>query len=179
MSDILTPEKLENASKDCDSWDLFFHGSELEDVVTRLGKVFPTLSKILRLFFDAGLFRPFQTEAQLLAYVPVTAPSAAYAFDTKKLYLWNGTNWIDEGLSPLDISRNYTDGLVIPTFDTSDSPFESLQPYVDSTLKVAGDIHAAGGGSTAVANYTYVLNKEVSGAKIRAICIQSPLIGSK
>lgn len=108
MSDILTPEKLENASKDCDSWDLFFHGSEIEDVVTRLGKVFPTLSKVLRLFFDVGLFRPFQTEAQLLAYVPVANPSAAYAFDTKKLYLWNGTNWTDEGLSPLDQAKAFS-----------------------------------------------------------------------
>lgn len=120
MADYLTPEKLENASKDCDSWDLFFHGSELEDVVTRLGKIFPTLSKILRLFFDTGLFRPFQTEAELLAYVPVTNPSSAYAFDTKKLYLWNGTSWIDEGLSPLDLAKKYSDNLVniiIQAFD--------------------------------------------------------------
>ncbi|WP_227504066.1 sialate O-acetylesterase [Acinetobacter baumannii] len=109
MADYLTPAKLENASLDCDSWDKFFHGTEFEDVVTRLGKVFPTLPKVLKLFFDNGLFRPFQTEAQLLAYVPETNPSAAYAFDTKKLYSWDGSVWNDEGLSPLDLSKSYTD----------------------------------------------------------------------
>ncbi|MFX5238386.1 sialidase family protein [Acinetobacter baumannii] len=114
MADYLTPEKLENASKDCDSWDKFFHGSELEDVVTRLGKIFPTLPKVLRMFFDAGLFRSFKTEAELIAYVPGTTPSSAYAFDSKKLYLWNGTQWVDEGKSPLDLANQYTDKLVGP-----------------------------------------------------------------
>ncbi|WP_047473154.1 SGNH/GDSL hydrolase family protein [Acinetobacter sp. ZOR0008] len=109
MADFVTGEQLENAGKNCESFDKFFHGTDAEDVITYLGKVFPTLSKILRLFFDAGLFRPFQTEAQLLAYVPVTNPSAAYAFDTKKLYLWNGNQWIDEGLSPLDLAKAYAD----------------------------------------------------------------------
>lgn len=123
MADYLTPEKLENASKDCDSWDLFFHGTELEDVVTRLGKIFPTLSKILKLFFDNGLFRPFQTEAQLLSYVPAINPSAAYAFDTKKLYLWDGTSWTDEGTSPLDLAKKYTDSIIT---DSENNDFFTL-----------------------------------------------------
>ncbi|MFI7824155.1 hypothetical protein ACFMJK_12635, partial [Acinetobacter baumannii] len=124
MADYLTPAKLENASLDCDSWDKFFHGTEFEDVVTRLGKVFPTLPKVLKLFFDNGLFRPFQTEAQLLAYVPETNPSAAYAFDTKKLYSWDGSVWNDEGLSPLDLSKSYTDEQFI--LAVQKSVFETL-----------------------------------------------------
>jgi len=102
MADFVTADQLINASKNCDSFDLFFHGSDAEDVITYLGKVFPTLSKILKVFFDTGLFRPFQTEAQLLAYVPATNQSAAYAFDTKKIYLWNGTTWLNEGSSQFD-----------------------------------------------------------------------------
>jgi len=112
MADFVTGEQLENAGKNCESFDKFFHGTDAEDVITYLGKVFPTLSKILRQFFDAGLFRPFQTEAQLLAYVPTTNISAAYAFDTKKLYLWNGTSWINEGLSQYEQSKLYTDDLL-------------------------------------------------------------------
>ena len=51
----------------------------------------------------------FKTEAEILAFVPSsTDPKQAYAFDTKKNYLWNGTSWLDEGLSELDLARNYT-----------------------------------------------------------------------
>ncbi|EPQ6632187.1 sialate O-acetylesterase, partial [Acinetobacter baumannii] len=124
MADYLTPAKLENASLDCDSWDKFFHGTEFEDVVTRLGKIFPTLPKVLKLFFDNGLFRTFKTEVELLTYVPATTPSTAYAFDTKKLYSWDGSVWNDEGLSPLDLSKSYTDEQFI--LAVQKSVFETL-----------------------------------------------------
>lgn len=168
MADFVTGEQLENASKNCDSFDLFFHGSDTEDVITYLGKVFPTLSKVLRLFFDVGLFRPFQTEAQLLAYVPVTSPSAAYAFDTKKLYLWNGTSWIDEGLSPLDISKTYTG-----------EQFEALAKIVTSGnlsgLSI-GSLDETGATLNNVPAGTYVLNQSVSaGTVIRKISLNSKL----
>ncbi|EPK6640777.1 sialate O-acetylesterase [Acinetobacter baumannii] len=124
MADYLTPAKLENASLDCDSWDKFFHGTEFEDVVTRLGKIFPILPKVLKLFFDNGLFRTFKTEVELLTYVPATTPSTAYAFDTKKLYSWDGSVWNDEGLSPLDLSKSYTDEQFI--LAVQKSVFETL-----------------------------------------------------
>ncbi|WP_228138191.1 SGNH/GDSL hydrolase family protein [Acinetobacter pittii] len=41
--------------------------------------------------------------------MPDTIPSVGYAFDTKKLYFWNGTQWLDEGLSPLDQAKAYAD----------------------------------------------------------------------
>ncbi|EPP8578053.1 hypothetical protein RG181_003806, partial [Acinetobacter baumannii] len=50
---------------------------------------------------NAGI-KYFQTEAALLATTPgTTDPKQAYAFDTKKNYLWNGSAWSDEGKSPL------------------------------------------------------------------------------
>ncbi|MFV5349049.1 SGNH/GDSL hydrolase family protein [Acinetobacter baumannii] len=62
---------------------------------------------------NAGI-KYFQTEAALLATTPgTTDPKQAYAFDTKKLYLWNGTSWIDEGLSQLDQSKTYTDAKIL------------------------------------------------------------------
>ncbi|MCE6238329.1 hypothetical protein KSA41_04420 [Acinetobacter pittii] len=61
----------------------------------------------------------FSTEAELLAYVPgTTDPKQAYAFDTKKNYLWqlkSGSTteyeWKDEGLSQLDLAKQYSDDL--------------------------------------------------------------------
>ncbi|MDH2463969.1 phage tail fiber protein [Acinetobacter baumannii] len=51
----------------------------------------------------------FDTEAQVLAFTPGESdPKQAYAFDTKKNYLWIGSNWKDEGKSPVDVARDYT-----------------------------------------------------------------------
>ncbi|TLT50159.1 hypothetical protein FD895_18030, partial [Acinetobacter baumannii] len=86
--------------------------------------MFPTLPKVLKLFFDNGLFRTFKTEVELLTYVPATTPSTAYAFDTKKLYSWDGSVWNDEGLSPLDLSKSYTDEQFI--LAVQKSVFETL-----------------------------------------------------
>ncbi|MDX8160838.1 hypothetical protein SLJ89_16285, partial [Acinetobacter pittii] len=42
---------------------------------------------------NAGI-KYFSTEAEVLAFTPGTQdPKQAYAFDTKKNYLWNGTSW--------------------------------------------------------------------------------------
>ncbi|MDV7421651.1 hypothetical protein R4464_04565 [Acinetobacter baumannii] len=57
---------------------------------------------------NAGI-KYFSTEAEVLAFTPSAQdPKQAYAFDTKKNYLWNGTAWIDEGVSQLDQANNYT-----------------------------------------------------------------------
>lgn len=60
---------------------------------------------------NAGI-KYFDTEAQLLAFTPTeTDPQQAYAFDTKKNYLWDSAtaHWKDEGLSSLQVANNYTD----------------------------------------------------------------------
>ncbi|ENX48230.1 hypothetical protein F886_00031 [Acinetobacter sp. NIPH 542] len=108
MSDIITREQLENASLDADSLELFISGTDAEDVLTRLGQIYPTLAKLVRVLMETGGWKAYLTEAALLATTPIVNPSVGYAFDTKKLYLWNGTSWIDEGLSPLDQAKNFT-----------------------------------------------------------------------
>ncbi|MDQ9997468.1 hypothetical protein RFZ46_06400 [Acinetobacter baumannii] len=64
---------------------------------------------------DLGI-KFFETEAQVFAYVPgENDPKKAYAFDTKKNYMWvlkSGSTteyqWKDEGLSSLSLANNYT-----------------------------------------------------------------------
>ncbi|MCA4447758.1 hypothetical protein LDY31_05380, partial [Acinetobacter baumannii] len=107
--EIVTREQLVNASLDADSLELFISGSDIEDVLTRLGQQYPTLAKLIRILMETGGWKAYQTEAALLATTPTVNPSVGYAFDTKKLYLWNGTTWINEGLSPLDQAKTYAD----------------------------------------------------------------------
>ncbi|ENW41152.1 TPA: exo-alpha-sialidase [Acinetobacter baumannii] len=112
--EIITRQQLVDASEDAESLQLFISGTDAEDVLTRLGQMYPTLAKLVRILMETGGWKAYQTEAALLATVPTVNPSVGYAFDTKKLYLWNGTSWIDEGLSPVDLANQYTDDHVKP-----------------------------------------------------------------
>lgn len=78
---------------------------------------------------NAGI-KYFSTEAEVLAFTPGTQdPKQAYAFDTKKLYLWNGTQWVDEGLSQLDQANAYSDeSKFVPCYAKDD--FESGYPEI-------------------------------------------------
>lgn len=51
----------------------------------------------------------YQTQAALLAFTPTTANYTAKALDTKKVWLWDGVQWNDTGLSELDLSKKYVD----------------------------------------------------------------------
>ena len=51
----------------------------------------------------------FKTEVQLLAFTPDIENFAAKALDTKKVWLWDGVQWNDTGLSELDLAKQYTD----------------------------------------------------------------------
>ncbi|WEI17155.1 SGNH/GDSL hydrolase family protein [Acinetobacter proteolyticus] len=113
---IITKEGLVNASKDANSLEVFMSGSDIEDVVTRLGKVYPTLAKLVRMLMETGGWKAYETESALKATTPIIVPSVAYAFDTKKLYLWNGAIWVDEGLSQLAQAQNYVDTLMNAPF---------------------------------------------------------------
>lgn len=100
-------EKLVNADKDADTLEQVTSADKNTTVVSRLGRQYPSLAKALQTIIDAGGFKPYSTEAELKASVPVIVPSAAYAFDTKKVWLWNGSAWVDEGTSALDQAKEY------------------------------------------------------------------------
>lgn len=106
--EIITREQLIDASKDAESLQKFISGTDIEDVLTRLGQIYPTLAKLVRMLMETGGWKAYETEAILLATTPLVNPSVGYAFDTKKLYLWNGTIWKDEGTSPLDLAKAFT-----------------------------------------------------------------------
>lgn len=105
--EIVTRQQLVDAGLDAESLQTFISGSDIEDVLTRLGKIYPTLAKLIRILMETGGWKAYETEAILLAATPLVNPSVGYAFDTKKLYLWNGTIWKDEGLSPLDLAKEF------------------------------------------------------------------------
>lgn len=52
--EIVTREQLVNASLDADSLEVFISGSDMEDVLTRLGKQYPTLAKAIRMISLLG-----------------------------------------------------------------------------------------------------------------------------
>lgn len=107
--EIITRQQLVNASIDADSLEVFISGSDFEDVLTRLGKQYPTLAKLVRIMMETGGWKAYQTESALLATTPTINPSVGYAFDTKKLYLWNGSTWTNEGLSQYEQAKQYAD----------------------------------------------------------------------
>ncbi|EJB8497761.1 exo-alpha-sialidase [Acinetobacter baumannii] len=110
---IVTRQQLVDAGLDAESLQKFISGLDSEDVLTRLGQIYPSLAKLVRILMETGGWKAYSTEAELLATVPTVNPSVGYAFDTKKLYLWNGTSWIDEGLSPLDQAKAYIDKKIL------------------------------------------------------------------
>ncbi|HCJ6508883.1 TPA: hypothetical protein NU718_000411 [Acinetobacter baumannii] len=109
MSNLQT--KVDNAIVDMDTVEQFSSGDEFSDVISRLGRIYPTLAKAIRVLMETGGWKAYSTEAELLATVPTVNPSVGYAFDTKKLYKWDGSVWIDEGLSIYDRTKPYIDVL--------------------------------------------------------------------
>lgn len=47
----------------------------------------------------------FQTETELKATTPSVTGKVAKALDTKKVWYWNGSAWVDTGLSELDLAK--------------------------------------------------------------------------
>ncbi|HFG6939320.1 sialidase family protein [Acinetobacter baumannii] len=110
--EIVTRQQLVDAGLDAESLQKFISGLDSEDVLTRLGQIYPTLAKLVRMLMETGGWKAYSTETELLATAPTVNPSVGYAFDTKKLYKWNGTAWIDEGLSQYAQAQEYTDNKV-------------------------------------------------------------------
>ncbi|EPQ0106654.1 sialidase family protein [Acinetobacter baumannii] len=108
----LTPETFQNLERDIEDTGKAVNTDAL--IEPRYGNPFNSLPRAIRLLMETGGWKAYETEAILLATTPLVNPSVGYAFDTKKLYLWNGTQWVDEGKSPLDLANQYTDKLVGP-----------------------------------------------------------------
>ena len=105
----ISKQELLNAQKDSESLGKFINGGETETVQTRLDEEYPTLANAVYQIMAAGGFEPFATEADLKASVPTATKKAAKAMDTKKIWYWNGSTWVDTGLSELDQAKDYAD----------------------------------------------------------------------
>lgn len=125
---IITEEKMQNLDTDIQ------HAGEAinEDKVInpRYGAPFNSFPRAVRLMMETGGWNFYSTESELLATVPEVVPSVAYAADTKKLYKWNGTSWINEGLSPLDQANKYSEALILE----ESKKITELRDYVDSLV---------------------------------------------
>lgn len=100
----LTPETFRDLETDIK--DIGESGNLDKIIYPRYGAPYNSVPRAIRLMMETGGWKAYQTEAALLATTPTVNPSVSYAFDTKKLYLWNGTSWIDEGLSQLDQAKH-------------------------------------------------------------------------
>ncbi|MEO4129028.1 hypothetical protein ABH301_03530, partial [Acinetobacter pittii] len=121
---IITEEKMQNLDTDIQ------HAGEAVNldkvIIPRYGDPFDSFPRAIRLLMETGGWKAYSTEAELLATVPTVNPSVGYAFDTKKLYKWNGTAWIDEGLSQLASSRKNFQNLL--KFTENSQNLFSLSP---------------------------------------------------
>ncbi|WP_228156031.1 hypothetical protein [Acinetobacter pittii] len=137
--EIVTRQQLVDAGLDAESLQKFISGLDSEDVLTRLGKIYPTLAKLVRILMETGGWKAYSTEAELLATIPTVNPSVGYAFDTKKLYKWNGTSWTDEGLSQLASARKNFQNLL--KFTENSQNLFSLSPLaIYSKIQVESQI---------------------------------------
>lgn len=78
--------------------------------VTLNGSIKPTIDKFLKSIAANGWYEePFLTESDLLQSTSTKSRAVAKALDTKKVFYWNGSSWVDTGLSELDLAKIYTD----------------------------------------------------------------------
>ncbi len=138
-------EKLVNADKNADTLGAFIESDENTTVISRLGRTFPSLAKAIKLMIEAGDVVPFPTTELLQAWTPDTAPRAAKALDTGKVYFWGKlseseieNSWHDTGLSELDRANQFTKQQINALAIEKDLPRpEGLYAILDQKGKVA------------------------------------------
>lgn len=109
MAYELPQDTVDNLVLDAEAFAKFMLGLINETVETRTGSIYKTLAKLINDIAEAGGFEPFLTTAELLASVPTATKKGAKALDTGKVWYWNGTTWIDTGLSELDQAKTMID----------------------------------------------------------------------
>ncbi|MDS7956785.1 MULTISPECIES: hypothetical protein [unclassified Acinetobacter] len=103
---ILTEEKFKNLDTDIKHAGEAINEDKL--INPRYGAPFNSFPRAIRIMMENGGWKPYLTEAALLSTVPLVTPSMGYAYDTMKLYFWDGTKWIVGGKSPLEQANDFT-----------------------------------------------------------------------
>lgn len=124
---IITKQELIDAKPDAKSLGEAANGNQTGIVVPRYGEPYLTAPAAIKKIIEAGDVVPFPTTELLLAWTPDTAPRAAKALDTNKVYFWGKLSesetvdtWHDVGWSDYIRSKEYTDEKVITEENSND-----------------------------------------------------------
>mgnify|MGYP001060663836 CR=1 FL=1 len=114
MAEIVTKEQLENASLDAESLEIFVSGPDNEDVLTRLGRQYPTLAKAVKKVENIGGYISVANITALNAIVPEFDHQVARTDDTGDEYRWNPTatptpKWEPTGRNFAKETKEYVD----------------------------------------------------------------------
>ncbi len=86
---------------------------DIEKVKSDVADEIEYFKKVINESVESGLYVPFSTQAELLAYVPDAEPVVGKAFDTFKVWIWETRDpettpaWHDTGKSEYDQARDY------------------------------------------------------------------------
>lgn len=125
--------------------DLTLIDEALADILKMKGDIAGEIeyfNKVINESVESGLYVPFSTQAELLAYVPDAEPVVGKAFDTFKVWIWEtrapdvAPKWHDTGLSELDQANKYAN-TINPEIE---SP--SLYYFYDKSGNIVGSILA-------------------------------------
>lgn len=146
---MVTKEKLIQANQNADSWEQYWDGTENEDVITRLQKIYPTHAKALKILAETGGFKPFLTETEREAYISELPRFIAKVKETSKVWWYEEGVWTDTGLSELDQAINFANanGLFTPinvlnnsTLLASDFKTKGWYLFVSSTPAITAGL---------------------------------------
>ena len=130
---VITKQELIDAQKDAQTLEDAVNGEPGKLIKSRTGREFYSLASVPqintmtreeisttvapkadKIYVDQLVINAnnnitnYQTQAALLAFIPTTANYTAKALDTKKVWLWDGVQWNDTGLSELDLAKEFS-----------------------------------------------------------------------
>lgn len=126
--EIVTRQQLVDASTDADCLGQFISGSDIEDVLTRLGQQYPTLAKAVRIIQETGADAVEQLEntggyisaptfSELQAIMPTYNHQVGRDDSTGNEYRWNPAatptpRWEPTGRNYLNDAKQYVNNLI-------------------------------------------------------------------
>jgi lysophospholipase L1-like esterase len=139
--EIVTREQLVNASLDADSLGQFISGPDSEDVVTRLGQQYPTLSKAVKKVENIGGLISAPTLTALNAIVPTYNFQVGQDDSTGNQYRWDPTatptpKWVATGRNFTQDFQNFANanGMFKPKTYAAGVDFNTLTAYGTHTF---------------------------------------------
>ncbi|MDO7393324.1 exo-alpha-sialidase [Acinetobacter baumannii] len=148
--EIITRQQLVDASLDAESLEKFISGPDNEDVLTRLGRLYPTLAKAVKIIENIGGYISVPNLTILNQIVPPYNFQVARVEDSADEYRWdpNATpapHWVPTGKNYKATLQQIAQDEVLKatsSFIKTDSP--KLFSFVDANGNVVGSINNLG-----------------------------------